>query len=137
MAEVGNATRRGTILVVEDRADVRHGLTEFLELNGFRVNDASNGEEALARLEEDPARYALILLDLMLPGHVSGADLRRRQLADAALAGIPTIVVTSCDVRPEERQPLRPAAWLDKPYPLHDLLDLVNRYVRATPPFSC
>ena len=130
MAQVGIATRRGTILVVEDRDDVRHGLSELLALNGFQVADASDGAEAMAQLDADPGAYALILLDLMLPGDISGSDLRHRQLADAALSTIPTIVLTSCDMRPEERQPLHPEAWLDKPYQLHQLLDLVSQYVR-------
>jgi DNA-binding response OmpR family regulator len=129
MAEVAYATHRGTILVVEDRDDVRHGLSELLELNGFSVLDARDGEQALARLDADPGGYALILLDLVLPGRVSGTDLRRRQLADAVLSSIPTIVITACDMGPEERQPLHPAAWLDKPYRMRDLLALVNQYV--------
>jgi len=129
MAAPGIATRRGSILVVEDRDDVRRGLRELLELNGFHVSDARDAEQAWAQLGANPCGYSLILLDLSLPGGVSGADLRRRQLADATLSAIPTIVVTSLDLRPEDRRPLQPNAWLDKPYQLHDLLDLVNQYM--------
>jgi CheY-like chemotaxis protein len=129
MLKAADCTRRGTILVVEDRDDVRGGLSELLELNGFCVADARDGEEALRRLMAEPDAYSLILLDLALPGDVNGTDLRRRQLDNAALASIPTIVITACDVAPEDRKPLRPAAWLDKPYRLPDLLHLVRRYV--------
>ena len=121
--------KRGAILVVEDRDDVRQGLAQLLELHGFLVADARNGEEALEQLTSDPQAYALILLDLMLPGAVSGRDVRLRQLEDPALAALPTIVVSASDMDHRERVGLNPDAWLDKPYRFDDLLELVKRYV--------
>jgi CheY-like chemotaxis protein len=121
--------KRGAILVVEDRDDVRQGLAQLLELHGFLVADARNGEEALEQLTSDPHAYALILLDLMLPGTVSGRDVRLRQMQDPALAALPTIVVSASDMDHRERVGLNPDAWLDKPYRFDDLLELVKRYV--------
>ena len=60
--------RRGAILVVEDRDDVRQGLAQLLELHGYLVADAGTGEEGNRQLNADPDAVALILLDLMLPG---------------------------------------------------------------------
>jgi CheY-like chemotaxis protein len=54
---------------------------------------------------------------------------RSRQLADPALAMIPTIVLTASDTPQPERLPLHPDAWLDKPFRFDDLLTLVKRYV--------
>jgi CheY-like chemotaxis protein len=127
MVEV--ATRRGAILVVEDRDDVRQGLAQLLELHGFLVADARSGEQALQQLEADPDGVALVLLDLVLPGPLSGQDVRARQLAHPALSSIPTIVLTASDTPQPERLPLRPDAWLDKPFRFDDLLTLVRRYV--------
>ena len=127
MVEV--ATRRGAILVVEDRDDVRQGMAQLLELHGFLVADARTGEQALEQLTTDPASVALVLLDLVLPGPLSGIDVRARQLADPALAAIPTIVLTGSDSPQFERLPLSPDAWLDKPFEFDDLLTLVKRYV--------
>jgi len=121
--------KRGAILVVEDRDDVRQGLAQLLELHGFLVADARNGEEALEQLTSDPEAYALILLDLMLPGAVSGRDVRLRQMQDPALAALPTIVVSASDMDHRERVGLNPDDWLDKPYRSDDLLELVKRYV--------
>ena len=70
-----------------------------------------------------------MLLDLVLPGALSGADLRAGQLATPALAGIPTIVLTASDPPPPDRVPLQADAWLDKPFRFDDLLTLVKRYV--------
>lgn len=127
MVEV--ATRRGAILVIEDRDDVRQGLAQLLELHGFLVADARTGEQAIEQLTTDPEGVALVLLDLVLPGPLSGIDVRARQLADPALAAIPTIVLTASDTPQPERLPLHPDAWLDKPFRFDDLLTLVKRYV--------
>jgi CheY-like chemotaxis protein len=122
-------TRQGTILLVEDRDDVRLGLAQLLSLHGYQVAAAADGERALQQLVADPGAFALIVLDLVLPGAISGAALRERQLADTALRPIPTIVITATEVKPDERQPLRPDAWLDKPFRFDDLLGLIQQYV--------
>ena len=121
--------RRGAILVVEDRDDVRQGLAQLLEMHGFLVADARTGEQAIEQLTSDPEGVALMLLDLVLPGPLSGADVRAKQLANRALSGIPTIVLTASDTPLPERVPLHPDAWLDKPFRFDDLLTLVKRYV--------
>lgn len=125
---VETAARRGAILVVEDRDDVRQGLSQLLELHGFLVADSRSGADALAQLTTDPDSYALVLLDLMLPGAVSGRDFRMRQLSEPALA-VPTIIVTATDVNRDERVGLNPDGWLDKPFRFDDLLTLVKRCV--------
>ena len=121
--------RRGAILVVEDRDDVRQGLAQLLELHGYLVSDARNGEDALRQLTGDPEGFALVLLDLMLPGDVSGHDLRMHQLKDPVLKAVPTIIVSATDLDHDARVALQPHAWLDKPFRFDDLLELVRRYV--------
>ena len=116
--------RRGAILVVEDRDDVRNGMAQLLELHGFVVVDAADGEHALGHLHADPSGFALILLDLMLPGALNGAALRERQLAEPPLCAIPTIIVSA-----EPRGDLDADAWVSKPYRFDDLLAIVKRYV--------
>ncbi len=108
---------------------MRQGLAQLLELHGFLVADARDGADALQQLTGDPDGYALVLLDLMLPGEISGRDVRMRQLADATLRMVPTIVVSASDLSHEERVGLSPDAWLDKPFRFDDLLTLVKRYV--------
>jgi CheY-like chemotaxis protein len=120
--------RRGSILVVEDREDVRQGMAQLLEMHGFLVADARDGEAALARLDAH-GDVALILLDLLLPGSVSGADFRARQLADPDYALIPTIIVTASDTKEEQRHGLRADAWIEKPFRFDELLDMVRRHV--------
>ncbi len=121
--------RRGAILVVEDRDDVRMGLAELLELHGFVVRDAGDGEQALEHLESAPGGFALILLDLVLPGTLSGADLRARQLANAEASLVPIVVLSACEAEEHTRALLRPAAWLEKPFRIDALLTIVKQHV--------
>ena len=90
---------------------------------------APTGEQALEQLATDPAGFALIVLDLRLPGAISGANLREHQLADAALRSIPTIVITATEPGPHERRRLQPDAWLEKPFRFDRLLVLIQHYV--------
>jgi len=120
--------RRGAILVVEDRDDVRHGLAELLELHGYVVFEASNATEALTQLESSPNGIALMLLDLILPGR-SGADVRATQLANPQLSHIPIIVVSANAPDMPDGAALRAAAWLEKPFRFEQLLVEVEKHV--------
>ncbi|WP_320171716.1 sigma-54 dependent transcriptional regulator [Maridesulfovibrio sp.] len=55
-----------SILIVDDEDGIRYSLRGILEDEGFRVNDAENGEEALRILSED--QPDLVFLDIWLPG---------------------------------------------------------------------
>jgi DNA-binding response OmpR family regulator len=121
--------KRGCILLVEDRDDVRQGLAQLLEFNGFLVEEARDGQTALAHLEREDNGIALLVLDLLLPGTVSGRDIRGRMLANPACADIPTIIVTASEIDPPGRAGLCPSAWLEKPFRFDQLLDVVKHFV--------
>src|ERR1041385_5557299 len=116
--------RRGAILLIEDRDDVRQGLAQLLELHGFLVFDAADATHALEHLRAEPSSIALILLDLLLPAPISGRDLRAHQLADPQLADIPTVIISACEPDLRGRAQLRPEAWLEKPFRFETLLEV-------------
>ena len=60
-------------------------MSELLEEEGFAVEGAANGREALARLRAGNVHPAVILLDLMMPG-MDGWDFRSEQMRDPQLA---------------------------------------------------
>src|SRR6185503_8570843 len=60
-----------TVLIVDDEKNIRRTVRMVLEGEGFSVEEASSGEEALARLPEVGAD--IVLLDVQLPG-ISGLD---------------------------------------------------------------
>jgi DNA-binding response OmpR family regulator len=121
--------RRGSILLVEDRDDVRQGLAQLLDFNGYLVEEARDGMSALSYLERDGASVALMVLDLVLPGRISGRDVRGRMLVDPVCAEIPTVIVTAAEIDPSGRAGLRPAAWLEKPFRFDQLHEVVRRFV--------
>ncbi len=62
----------GTVLIIDDEAEIRESLQTLLEMEGFAVETADTGETGLQRLGEQP--FDLILLDLALPGR-DGMDI--------------------------------------------------------------
>jgi CheY-like chemotaxis protein len=78
--------------VVEDHADLREMLALLLEAEGYEVETANNGAEALDALEH--TRPAVILLDLMMPV-MNGWEFWDRRQIDTRLRNIPVIVVTA------------------------------------------
>jgi CheY-like chemotaxis protein len=104
-------------------------LAQLLELHGFLVVDAADGEQALSHLRTDPAGFALILLDLVMPGSVTGFEVRARQLSVPDLAEIPTVVVSASEPQTAMRSELHPDAWIEKPFRFEQLLVTVKQYV--------
>jgi DNA-binding NtrC family response regulator len=59
------ASSLGSVLIIDDEAAIRESLQTLLELEGYEVETASDGEEGLARLADHP--YDLVLLDFAMP----------------------------------------------------------------------
>src|SRR5436190_977970 len=87
-----SATLAATILVIEDSATYREELREKLAGGGYGVLTAASGEEGL-RIAAD-RRPSAIVIDGMLPG-IDGATVVRRIRLDAALRGIPCLLLTA------------------------------------------
>jgi DNA-binding response OmpR family regulator len=81
-------------LVVEDDRKTRDALRDIIEGEGFAVDTAADGEEAIANLSREA--YALVLLDIVLP-KVSGTGVMEhlRAVNPAALENV--VVVTGVD----------------------------------------
>ncbi|HVN89066.1 MAG TPA: response regulator transcription factor [Candidatus Binataceae bacterium] len=90
--DAGRERIRQKILIVEDEADIRELLRYSLTQEGFAVEEAADGAEALDRITRRAPD--LVLLDLMLP-RMSGLELCRRLRANVETAQIPVIVVTA------------------------------------------
>jgi CheY-like chemotaxis protein len=82
-----------TVLVVEDELDIRETLGEFLVDEGYAVELAANGKEALHRLA-GLSRPCAVILDIIMPV-MSGTELYAAMQADPRLTDIPVVVSTS------------------------------------------
>jgi len=80
------------VLVVEDEEESRETLRELLELEGYQVQTAVNGREALDKIEVMVP--CIILLDLFMPV-MNGWQVLDRLRADGRLATIKVLVTTS------------------------------------------
>ena len=109
---------RGTVLVVDDDADIRESLCQVLDDLGFRPITAKNGLEALQLLRELKPAPRLILLDLMMPDLNGWQFLEERRRA-AALAEIPVVVMTAAKNAPVDASQVR--AVLIKPITFEQL----------------
>jgi CheY-like chemotaxis protein len=116
------------ILVVEDEPDIREAVSDLLQLEGYAVQTASNGQEALELLDgplDGEGKPCLILLDVMMPvmdGHTFMARLRE----DGAHQRIPVVITSASPQVPEGAR-----AHLRKPYELHRLLDVISQHSDA------
>ncbi|MBB5712309.1 PAS domain-containing hybrid sensor histidine kinase/response regulator [Sphingomonas xinjiangensis] len=81
-----------TILVIDDEAPMRELLGRFLRREGFHVVTAADGAQGLAAARSQ--RPAAIILDVLMP-QVDGWSVLGALKADAALADIPVVMVTS------------------------------------------
>lgn len=117
-----------TILVVEDDFDVRESLRDSLEDEGYRVDAAADGLEALEYLQSHPAP-SLILLDWMMP-RCDGAEFLERRSADPVIASIPVVLLTADSRRKGAPGVPEGGAFLTKPVMLRELLATVERFAR-------
>ena len=112
-----------SVMIVEDDPDTREMLERFLELEGFEVRTAANGQLALEALHADSAS-SVILLDLMMPV-MNGWQFRAAQASDPKIAGIPVVVVTAAGTR-DDIPAIQADAWLSKPVDLDRLLATIG-----------
>ena len=120
--------KNGTILIVEDDADIRDNLEELLLGEGYSVQLASNGQEALDLLRSSAGLPHLILLDVMMPVK-DGFAFREEQGRDVLLATLPVVIMTA-DPRIEEKRILMGVkAAVRKPFDIELLLRAVEQSI--------
>jgi DNA-binding response OmpR family regulator len=120
---------RPQILLVDDDASVISTLRTFLELSGFAVEVARNGEQALKKLE----RFTpdLIVLDVLMPQLDGRATLRRMRRRDN---WIPVILLTQVSGTAERIMALEEGAddYLNKPFDPQELVVRIRAVLRRT-----
>jgi twitching motility two-component system response regulator PilH len=118
----------GKILIVDDSATEQAVIAAPLRGDGYAVVTASDGEEALKRLDQEA--FDLVLLDVIMPG-VNGFQLCRSLRRDPRWAQMPIVLVTSKNQDSDRHWGLKQGAtdYLSKPFSREQLLDAVRRYV--------
>jgi DNA-binding response OmpR family regulator len=119
-------TEPATVLVVEDEPEIRSLIREVLQLAGYRVLEANNGDDALRLVDTHPGKLDLMILDLKMPG-LSTEDLVGR--VRAARGATQALYISG---QPHEDVvalggPLPPGAFLQKPFTVVSLTETVRR----------
>jgi CheY-like chemotaxis protein len=112
-------TPPGRILVVDDNDALRENLAEALQLEGYDVAVASDGEGALHQLGRDAA-FTAVLLDLSMP-RMDGREVLSRIRGDPRLASL-RVVLTTGHTGPRARAGVAADAFLTKPFGVRELL---------------
>jgi two-component system, OmpR family, phosphate regulon response regulator PhoB len=123
------------VLLVEDEPAQRAVLSYNLEAEGFEVQTADNGEDALQLIAETPPD--LILLDWMMP-HVSGIEVCRRLKARPETRGIPIIMLSARSEEVDKVRGLETGAddYVIKPYSVTELMARLRAHLRRSRPAS-
>jgi CheY-like chemotaxis protein len=110
------------VLVVDDEADIRATVMAMLQIEGYDVAEAANGQDALAKIERQ--RPDVILLDMRMPvldGWGFAFELRRRGHT------IPIVVMTAARDAARWAAEIAAPAFVSKPFGFDDLLTAVER----------
>ena len=115
-----------TILIIEDEADIKNFASRVLELEGYRVLQAEDGEEGMKLVRENPV--SLVLLDLHLPKR-SGWTVLVLMKSELELSIIPIIVFTASAGASQRERALKMGAadYLVKPLSAASLKKAVAR----------
>src|SRR3954471_23460834 len=123
------------ILIVEDEAPLVMMLRYNLEREGFAVDEAANGEEALLRIAE--RRPDAVLLDWMLP-HVSGLEVCRQIRRASSTRLLPVIMLTARGAEGDRIRGLDSGAddYVVKPFSPSELVARLRAVIRRAQPDS-
>jgi DNA-binding response OmpR family regulator len=116
-----------TLVLVDDDDAARRMMRRVLERRGFEVHDAADGASGLALARE--LLPGAVLLDLRMPGELSGFDVARELRADDATAAIP-IVVVSASTHLDARELVAKVgcdAFVEKPVDFDELDSTLDR----------
>ena len=117
-----------TVLVVEDFEDNRFMMRRLLEMSGYRVIEAVNGQEAVEKAQAE--RPDLILMDLSLP-HLDGLAATRRIRQQDGLGRVPIVAVSAHDTADFHADALAAGCneYVTKPIDFDQLENLLTRLV--------
>jgi DNA-binding response OmpR family regulator len=118
----------GLILLVEDHAPLLRSMAFLLEVAGFDVVTAANGEEALSALRKQTPD--LVISDVSMPD-VDGYELLRRLRASSQWRKLPFIFASARYEMEDLMYGLELGAndYVPKPFDIYDVLDAIQRTV--------
>lgn len=116
-----------TIVIVEDDQDTQEIYLEILTKEHFHVFPASNGRIGLKLIQSENPN--LVILDLMLPGEITGMKLLKMLHNDARFSSLPVLVITNLKEQKSVAKSLGATDVIVKPdMSLETLISSVKKY---------
>lgn len=119
-----------TILVVDDEPDILLTVTQTLEIYGYKVVKAKNGQECIEKLCEMANNPDLVLLDIMMP-EISGWDVAAKIKENPEWKEIPIVFLTAKgDTMSIGMGNLAAVDYIVKPFDVKDLKQRIERILK-------
>ncbi|MGH4038620.1 MAG: response regulator transcription factor [Sphaerochaeta sp.] len=119
------------ILIVDDEKHIRRLVGDYLTHEGFTVDEAEEGQEALEKLAED-SQFDLVLLDIRMPKMDGFETLQRIR----SYSEVPVIFLTALDNEKTEIQALNDGAvdYITKPFSFEVLIARITNFLKRNRP---
>jgi CheY-like chemotaxis protein len=116
------------ILVIEDNVSIRENTKELLELNGFEVATAKNGQDGLGLIAQN--NFDLILCDIHMP-QVNGYDVFNKMKSDPQLSKIAIVFISASVQHTEKSEAIKMGidGFIEKPFSEDDLLKTIKSVI--------
>ena len=130
MAYITIISKMATILIIEDTPEILENLTEFMELEGFKVLIAENGRKGIELAREYTPD--LIIWDVLI-AEMDGHEILRLLLDRAKTHDIPFIFSTSMSEKIDKSKALKLGAddYIIKPFELESLLTMAKIWIKS------
>jgi twitching motility two-component system response regulator PilH len=121
------------VLFVEDHEAQRDAMAQMLEMHGYEVDVACDGEEGVRKVRE--CHPDIVLMDIRMPGRIDGCEAIRQLRNAPDTLDIPIIVITVWEgVKHKERAMKAGAdAYFIKPVSVSELAAVINHHLRQPP----
>lgn len=119
-----------TVLIVDDEEMVRSIASQMLEKLGYTVVAAASGAEAIDLFEQDPGRFDLVILDMVMPGIDGSKVFDKVKELDASIK----CILSSGYSRDSQANAIMQRgcdAFIQKPFRLQDLSQLIESLIGA------
>lgn len=119
------------IMIVDDEEDILFTVGKMLEMDGYQVIKAENGEECLEKLKNE--KPDLVLLDIMMPG-INGWDVAAKIKENPECKKVPIIFLTAKgDTMSVGMGGLAGDDYIVKPFNVKELKERINQVLNSSP----